>query len=123
MKRCQYKEKACSWHHRCHCVHDRFLFSASRRRGHYRGTENTPFCSDVLKQGKCPRFLESEKNSALRKLVGQVVVIQSRRLAEGLVVRLDVDRFGAYWNERGFQRCRPEDEDNFKVFKMSKVKI
>jgi len=54
MKRCEYKDKACCWHGRCHCTHERFLYSSSRRRGLYRGTENTPFCSDVLRKGQCP---------------------------------------------------------------------
>ena len=44
MKQCNYREDACVWHRRCHCLR--------RTRGF--GSENTPFCTDLLRKGKCP---------------------------------------------------------------------
>lgn len=51
MKSCEYRGKACTWHKRCHCLHQLFLY----KRGVYCGTEGTPFCSTVLSFGTCPK--------------------------------------------------------------------
>jgi hypothetical protein len=49
MKRCEYKQKACTYHRRCHC-----LFKDKGQ-----GSENMPFCNDLMAIDKCPNPQDS----------------------------------------------------------------
>jgi len=52
--RCKYRQEACVWHRRCHCLY----------RVGDKGSENMPFCIDKIKTGKCPEG--KDKNAKLR---------------------------------------------------------
>lgn len=49
MKRCEYKSPVCVWHRRSHCTY------GISRGGVYRGSENMPFCHNLVAAGRCPR--------------------------------------------------------------------
>lgn len=65
MKRCQHRQKVCVIHRRCHCLHGRFSGNM--------GTEGTPFCSNLLRAGKCPRIKKITLAEVVKLLTGRMM--------------------------------------------------
>ena len=58
MRSCDYRQSACAWHRRCHCLY----------RVGSKGSENTPFCIDRVRGGKCPENRKETRDSGMNTI-------------------------------------------------------
>jgi hypothetical protein len=52
-------------------------------------------------------------------LVGSEVAIRSERHPQGMIVRLQKDRWGVYFDEPPFHKAYVSDEDDLEVFELT----